>query len=40
MSEMTNTSTTHWRSLRELENDPQLVELARREFQDIAPETL
>jgi MoCo/4Fe-4S cofactor protein with predicted Tat translocation signal len=37
---MTNNSTTHWRSLRELENDPQLVELASREFQDIAPENL
>ena len=37
---MTNQTTTHWRSLRELENDPDLVELASREFKDIAPETL
>ncbi|MCA8980998.1 MAG: TAT-variant-translocated molybdopterin oxidoreductase [Planctomycetes bacterium] len=37
---MTNQTTTHWRSLRELENDPDLVEIASREFKDIAPETL
>jgi len=37
---MTNHSTTPWRSLRELENDPQLVEAASREFKDIAPEDL